>query len=263
LKSDIYNLNPEEYAELRRLENLGAPFVINYSADGPARLTVWLPQDWKATKAMETPKVMPIRDRYYEYGFVVKNLLKYYPPPASILDVGAADSPLLFVLASLGYNVTAVDQRKCIVNWENLHFVSWDVLKDKSPFDQAFDIVTCISTVEHFGLGRYGDTVEVDGDLRGISILWQELVPKGFMFLSVPYGNPEVFFPAHRIYNRARYRRLITGFSSLETTFFGPIDDPAVFRPCTERETCLNDISGPHYAIVCSVLQKRSRNEDK
>ena len=55
--------------------------------------------------------------------------------------------------------------------------------------------------VEHIGLGRYGDPVDYDGDLKAIAELQRVLAPGGNLFFVVPVGQPRIMFNAHRVYS--------------------------------------------------------------
>lgn len=63
--------------------------------------------------------------------------------------------------------------------------------------------VSCMHVVEHVGLGRYGDAVDVDGDLKAIANLKKAVAPGGQLLFVVPCGRPAIHFNAHRIYPAA------------------------------------------------------------
>ena len=64
-----------------------------------------------------------------------------------------------------------------------------------------FDAVVTYSSVEHSGLGRYGDAFNPWGDLIFMARAWCLLKPGGMMLVGVPTGNPErVFYNAHRCF---------------------------------------------------------------
>jgi hypothetical protein len=67
------------------------------------------------------------------------------------------------------------------------------------------DFIISYSSLEHDGLGRYGDPLNAHGDLQSIAKAFCLLRPGGVLFLGVPLGRDEVQFNAHRIYG---YRRL-------------------------------------------------------
>ncbi|WP_373515189.1 DUF268 domain-containing protein [Persicitalea sp.] len=61
--------------------------------------------------------------------------------------------------------------------------------------------LSCMHTVEHIGLGRYGDPVDYDGDLKAMRELARVLAPGGSLLFVTPIGNEaKICFNAHRIY---------------------------------------------------------------
>jgi SAM-dependent methyltransferase len=71
--------------------------------------------------------------------------------------------------------------------------------------ESEFDLVTCLSTIEHIGLGRYGDPIDPWGDVKMARNLGRLLRPGGVLLLSFPSGPGCVVFNKHRIYTP--YRR--------------------------------------------------------
>lgn len=60
--------------------------------------------------------------------------------------------------------------------------------------------VSCMHVTEHIGLGRYGDTLDCDGDLKAIENLKKTVLLGGSLYFVVPCGRPSVQFNAHRVY---------------------------------------------------------------
>jgi SAM-dependent methyltransferase len=109
------------------------------------------------------------------------------PPGARILDVGSVESTVALSLASLGYRVTALDLRPYPFRHPNLE-VAVTPLEDFAP-KELFDAILCISTIEHVGLGWYGDVPqEGDADRRAIRRLLKLVPEGGRLVLTVPYG---------------------------------------------------------------------------
>ena len=67
--------------------------------------------------------------------------------------------------------------------------------------DRSLPSVSCMHTIEHIGLGRYGDPLDPRGDLRALSELERVLAPGGSLLIVVPIGRPRVQYNAHRIYD--------------------------------------------------------------
>lgn len=83
---------------------------------------------------------------------------------------------------------------------------------NKKP--KKFPFVLSISSFEHDGLGRYGDPIDPDGDLKAMKNVRENILEKdGILFLSVPMGKDRLVFNSHRKYGKGRMRRLIEGYS--------------------------------------------------
>jgi hypothetical protein len=83
----------------------------------------------------------------------------------------------------------------------NVRFHQLDLMADlPEPWREATDSLSCLHTIEHFGLGRYGDTIDPEGHLKGIDQLKRMVAPGGMLYLSTPVGEERVEFNAHRIF---------------------------------------------------------------
>jgi hypothetical protein len=59
--------------------------------------------------------------------------------------------------------------------------------------------LSCLHSIEHFGLGRYGDSLDPQGHVEGFRRLAQAVSPGGVLYVSFPVGVPKTVFNAHRI----------------------------------------------------------------
>jgi len=120
-----------------------------------------------------------------------------------VLDFGGYESVLPLQLASLGHEVTVLDQRRYPLTHPNLTVRAADLYDPGLRFDEPFDSIISVSTIEHLGLGRYGDVTREDGDRAGVDRLWSFLRPGGRLLASVPAGKPAAQ-RGYRVYNEAR-----------------------------------------------------------
>jgi hypothetical protein len=70
---------------------------------------------------------------------------------------------------------------------------------------EPFDAIVTYSSVEHVGLGRYGDALNPFGDLIAIARGWCVAKPGSVLVIGVMYGQDAVEFNAHRVYGNVRY----------------------------------------------------------
>jgi len=94
------------------------------------------------------------------------------------------------------------------------------------PFaDNSVKSLSCMHVVEHVGLGRYGDRLDPEGDLKAIKELKRALAPGGSLLFVVPIGGrPQIQFNAHRIYS---YDQIKNYFAEFELKEFSLIRDYA------------------------------------
>lgn len=82
--------------------------------------------------------------------------------------------------------------------------------------DNSISSLSCMHTVEHIGLGRYGDPLDYDGDIKAMSELARVLAPDGSLLFVVPVGRKSIIqFNAHRIYTKDQ---IIDQFKALGLT---------------------------------------------
>lgn len=108
-----------------------------------------------------------------------------------------------------GAKVTTIEYRDVDCQIPGLRVVKPDVFENAPA---QFDLALSISSVEHAGLGRYGDPLDPDADLKAMADMARLLKPGGKLVLAVPMGRDAVVWNAHRIYGRTRWPRLIEGW---------------------------------------------------
>jgi hypothetical protein len=106
-----------------------------------------------------------------------------------VLDFGGFESTLPLTLAALGVEVTVLDQRRYPFVHKRLQVVQDDVLGPLVSVPADFDLVYSISTLEHVGLGGYGDPEGPGADRIAIQHLWSKVRPGGRLFFTVPAGT--------------------------------------------------------------------------
>lgn len=71
------------------------------------------------------------------------------------------------------------------------------------------DFIFTYSSVEHDGLGRYGDPINPFADLEAIARMHCLLKPGGILFLGIPVGIDAIVYHAHRIYGKYRLKLIL------------------------------------------------------
>jgi len=134
-------------------------------------------------------------------------------------------------LVSAFIPIDSYDYRPLIIPLSNLQIKCADLKELPFP-DNSVSSLSCMHVVEHIGLGRYGESLNPEGDLKAISELKRVLA--GDLLFAVPVGGrPLVIFNLHRIYS---YAQIIDYFSELELVEFSLIPDTGNFiKDATEE----------------------------
>ena len=113
------------------------------------------------------------------------------------------------------------DYRPAGLNLDNLESKQGDLMALPFP-DGSVESISCMHTIEHVGLGRYGDPIDPDGDIKAINEMKRVVAEGGTLLFVVPVGEPRIEYNAHRIYS---YEQVIEYFSDLTLKEFALIPD--------------------------------------
>lgn len=116
------------------------------------------------------------------------------------------------------------DYRPAFINLNNLNSASVDLCA-MHFLNDSIKSLSCMHTIEHIGLGRYGDPLDPDGDKKAADELQRVLAKEGNLLVVTPVGKPQVAFNGHRIYS---YEQIIKMFSHLNLIEFTLIPDNAL-----------------------------------
>lgn len=163
-------------------------------------------------------KKMFLNERIVEIPFVI-DALNCMGERGKILDVGCAESSLPLYISTLGNQVTGIDIRQYPYKVPNFNFMNADIMH--LPFgDGDFDAVTCVSTLEHVGLGYYSDPKEdAEPQKKAVKEMRRVLKDGGFFVLTVPFGVPSVN-DQQRVFDQKGLEGLLEGFKITSMKYF-------------------------------------------
>ena len=119
-------------------------------------------------------------ERPVELAFVFRSLAQTYPK--SVLDVGTGTTALPHLMANCGFKVTAIDNVRDYwpAGMVNRHYLVIDDNICESKLGGPFDLITCISVLEH--IERFDEAIKN---------MFRLLAPGGHLILTVPYTESE------------------------------------------------------------------------
>ena len=124
------------------------------------------------------------------------------------------------------------DYRPAELYMENLTCMSGDLTNEKDWINKKYESLSCMHVVEHIGLGRYGDALDPNGDLKAITNLKNLIERKGKILFVVPVGMPSIFFNAHRVYSASKIHELFAKEFHLNEFYFipGPVGEEPILN---------------------------------
>lgn len=146
-------------------------------------------------------------------------------------------------------DVIQIEYRPPGLSLSSYHKISGDILS--LPFsDDSVSSLSCLHVIEHIGLGRYGDSIDVNGCWKALSELERILSSNGRLYLSVPIGKPAVFFNGCYIFDAMDIVRALTGMNLVS---FSYVNDEGGLIELGKPE----DTIGLRYGLGLFVFQKQ------
>jgi SAM-dependent methyltransferase len=120
--------------------------------------------------------------------------------PQRHVDVGSRLDGFIGHLAAFR-EVEVLDIRPQPLPVSNVRFHQLDLMQPlPEEWIACTDSLSCLHTIEHFGLGRYGDPLDPYGHLKGLDQLAKLVRPGGTFYLSTLVGRERIEFNAHRVF---------------------------------------------------------------
>lgn len=128
-------------------------------------------------------------ERCVEIPFVLDNMPD---PPAKILDVSCNYSSFLLEMDRLGFDAYGID-----INDYGVPYSKFTVADARNmPFeDKSFDVITCISALEHYGLVETpycsDTTYDPEASFTALREMARVIKDDGMIILTLPFGYGE------------------------------------------------------------------------
>lgn len=115
-------------------------------------------------------------------------------------DIGSRVDGFIAHLLAAGIKVNMIDVRPFPGTAENLHTIVDDATMMRNFEDDSITSLSALCSLEHFGLGRFGDPVDPEACFTCFSQIQKKLKKGGKLWISLPVGQDRVEFNAHRIF---------------------------------------------------------------
>ena len=139
---------------------------------------------------------------------------KYNVENKKVAVVGSETPWLEAILINLNNDVTTIEY--------NISETNFDKLTTKDYFNyfennkDTYDCIVTYSSIEHSGLGRYGDPLDPKGDIKTMKVIRDNLKSDGLLIWGAPVGHDALVWNVHRIYGKIRLPLLFKDFEEIE-----------------------------------------------
>lgn len=127
-------------------------------------------------------------------------------------DIGSRIDGFIAHLLAMDVDVTLIDVREFPGEVEGLHTIIDDATMLGQVLDGSIESMSALCSLEHFGLGRYGDSIDPEACFKCFGEIPRKMRKGGNLYISVPVGKERVQFNAHRIFYAST---IIESFPSL------------------------------------------------
>lgn len=137
-------------------------------------------------------------------------------------DIGSRLDGFIAHLLASGIEVTMIDIRKFPEKVDGLHTIVDDATSLSQIPNNSIESFSALCSLEHFGLGRYGDPIDPEACFKCFENIQRKLKPGGKLYISLPVGKERLEFNAHRVFYPST---VIDCFSSLTLEEFSCTSD--------------------------------------
>jgi SAM-dependent methyltransferase len=120
--------------------------------------------------------------------------------PKRHVDIGSRTDGFVAHVAVFR-EIEILDIREMVSKVPNIKFRQADLMQLPTGMENYCDSISALHSIEHFGLGRYGDPIDYNGHTKALTNIARIVEPGGKFYFSVPIGPQRIEFNAHRVFS--------------------------------------------------------------
>ena len=155
---------------------------------------------------------------YFHQDLLVARKI-YESKPVRHVDIGSRTDGFIAHVAVFR-EIEMFDIREQKSNVKNILFKKADLMQLPDNMHNYCDSISALHSIEHFGLGRYGDPIDYFGHEKALKNIAKILAKNGVFYFSVPIGPQRINFNAHRVFSISYLLDLLKDDFELKTFSF-------------------------------------------
>ena len=195
-----------------------------------------------------------ITGHYFHLDLLISQKI-FLKNPKNHIDVGSRIDGFVAHVASFR-KINIIDIRDLKSELKNIEYIKLNICK---PLDDNYynitDSISCLHALEHFGLGRYGDPIDIDAHIKALNNFHKMLKKNGIFYFASPIGPQRIEFNAHRVFS---IKYLIEKFANLFLIkdFYFVDDKGSLVHPAKMNQSNIDNNFGCNYGCGIFLLKK-------
>jgi len=140
--------------------------------------------------------------------------------PSEHYDIGSRVDGFVAHLASFRSGIHLIDIRSMEDIIPGVDFIQANATNLEGIPDNSVESISALCSLEHFGLGRYGDDVDPNAWEKAMQSIVRVVKKGGYAYIAVPIGFEHVEYDAHRVFYA---QTIIDAFSPMQLIEFSCI----------------------------------------
>lgn len=166
-----------------------------------------------------------VDDSFWESVWVASRIRENMPEVHH--DIGSRLNGFLSIIIAMGIPLKAIDVRPFPKQIEGMETIVDDATELRQFEDDSIESLSAVSSLEHFGLGRYGDKIDPEACFKCFANIQKKMMRGGRLYITVPIGKERVCFNACRVFEP---KTIINEFSHMDLIEFAYISKDGLHR---------------------------------
>ena len=147
----------------------------------------------------------------------------------NVAIIGSETPWIEAILLNMSNNVTTIEYNVPSGNFDNINLKCEDYFTHFEQNKTIYDTIVTFSSIEHSGLGRYGDPLDPNGDIKTMNNIHNNLKENSLLIWGAPVGKDAISWNAHRVYGPIRLPKLFHKFEEIK--WYGSTKKQLFARP--------------------------------
>ncbi|MBP3603854.1 MAG: DUF268 domain-containing protein [Lachnospiraceae bacterium] len=192
-------------------------------------------------------KTMGIANQYFWQDLWAASLIGNKKPQEHF-DIGSRLDGFIAHIIAMSIPITVIDVRPFPMKIVGLKTIVADATMLNEIEDESIESLSALCSLEHFGLGRYGDPIDPEACFKCFKQIQKKVKAGGYIYISVPIGREKLQFNAHRIFKATT---IIEEFDKCELLEFSACNEEEIEYKVDINKYDSEDNSGGRFGLFC------------